>query len=347
MSFRARITAALVILWFLPGHSEGACVSAADRAVVMLHVKSPDFAGDEWGAGVIFAVRGPNIFIATARHVVKFAAPKIEVSFQGDNQKIYQAQILQISKNIDIAFLEVQNSALAEALQHKLLWQLLPAKDSAVEAEYASIIGNNSGRHWSKPAAPEPIISRDTEGLTIDSRFVRPGSSGGGVFDPNEQLLGIENADTSGAGGLAIPIESVLHEARQLGLPIDLQENRLATPAVFVAAPIGAPGDWGSMIADAIRQKLGHFRRVIECENERAISMRGTVEIRSPTLLTDVAVITWQLTGLKGIVAPPVTQYIEVSHFLKHVNDDPNLLTGKTDEAADFALAAVIRYLGR
>jgi hypothetical protein len=328
--------------------ADESCISADDRAVVMLDVTSRSFEGHDYGAGIIFATQGEVIFIATARHVVQGNKPKVMVAFKADNQHTYEGAISGISSISDAAFLSVRNSNLAENVRRTMLWQLLPSKNNASPGEFGTIIGNNGGELWTKSAPPERIVARAGVNFKVASHFSRPGSSGGGVFDPNENLIGMVSADEPGQQTLALSIDGILREARKLNLPINLTENPGAVPAVYVAPPKGAPGDWGRELAGAIRQKLARTRRVIDCENDRAISMRGTVEVQSPTMTTDVVALTWQFAGGRDAAPVQVTQFIEINRLpWKHAADDPAILSSKTNEAADFAVASITNYLAR
>jgi hypothetical protein len=327
----------------LPLHAQERCTSAADRAVVML-----DVAGSQYGAGVVIGIQGDNIFIVTARHVVEGEnGAEIKATFNGDRQNVYQATISNISANKDVAFLIVRDGSLADVMKRTIVWQSLPGKSSATESQYVSIIGNSGGEGWTKSEILERVIARASNGIKVESHSTRPGTSGGGVFDPSEELVGIVSTD-NGQVAAVVPIEGALQDAKGFGISVGLTENRAATPAVYVAALKGAPGNWGDDVATLVRQKLGRVRRVIECENEKAISMKGSVEFRSPTLTTDVAAITWQFSGRKNTPATASTQYLVVNRLpWKHAVSDPDLLTDQTDEAADFAVTGVTNYLNR
>jgi hypothetical protein len=348
MKFFGGIGTAFVFLSILTAQAKADCVSTVDRTVVMLDVTSPRGNEHQYGAGVIFAIQGADIFITTAAHVVKMKEPRMNVYFFGDREKPYSVQIANANSSLDVAFLVVRDGALASSLRQELDWHLLPSSIGAPTPEYAIIVGNNGGQGWSRPTAPERIISNDARDIIIDSRATRPGSSGGAVFDPNDQLLGIVYSDEYGQAAQAFSIARVLKEARRLGLPVNLSENRLSTPAVYIPPVRGAPGNWGRDIANSVRQKLERIRRVIDCQNGQAIAMIGNVEIRSPTMTTDVAVITWRFTGEMGIASAPVTQYIEIPRLpWKHVSEDPDMLASKTNEAADFAVVALTNNLAR
>jgi hypothetical protein len=328
--------------------AEDRCISADDRAVVMLDVRSQESEEQQYGAGIIFASQGDSVFIVTARHVVQGKAPKITVTFKLENESTYEAAVAGISPSSDVAFISVRNGGLAENVGRTMLWQLLPSKVGTPSAEYATVIGNNGGELWTKSEPPEKIVARRNADFKIVSHFTRPGSSGGGVFDPNEELIGMVSSDQPGGQTLALSIDGMLQEARKFNLPVNLTKNPGAVPAVQVAPPRGAPGDWGRELASAIRQKLGRIRRIVECENDRAISMRGTVEVRSPTMTTDVISLSWQFSGGRDVAPAQVSQFIEINRLpWKHASDDPAMLSGKTDEAADFAVAGIMKYLAQ
>jgi hypothetical protein len=339
------IALASCLLSPVPANADERCVGAPDRAVVMLRVTANN--QTQYGAGVIFAVRDGSIFIMTAKHVVQLEKPDIKVMFKIDEATAYSAQSrVYLGQNIDAAFLVVKNNDLAEQLESQLDWPILPAGKSAAESKYATIIGNNSGKPWSKPLDPERIIRHRSDGIEIDSRSLRPGASGGGVFDPNDQLIGIVSEDMEGQVALAMPIDSVLREAHSLGLPVNVTVNSLATPAVFVSPLTGSAGDWGDDIATALVDKLKHSRRVLDCGNEQALSITGTVDIRSGTPTSDLAILSWRFSGGRRGAAPASVDRIEINHFpWTDVRKDKGTLASKTDQAVDFAIAQFNRYL--
>jgi len=323
-----------------PVYAQERCVSAADRAVVMLEV-----VGIQYGAGVVIGIRGADIFILTVKHVVADRGAEVKARFSVDRKTSYPALISNISTAKDAAFVVAHDANLAEILRQAIAWDSLPAKSSSTEYPYVTIIGNSGGEGWTKSDVPERVIARNANAIKVEALSTRPGSSGGGVFDQSEQLVGIVSDENGQVAGV-VPIDVGLKEASGFGIPVDLTENRAATPAVYVGGLKGAPGDWGDEVAAAVRQKLGSFRRVIECENDKAVSMKGRVEFRSPTLTTDVAVITWQFNGRKNVPAAASTQYLTINRLpWKHAISDPDVLTDKTDEAADFAVAAVTKYM--
>lgn len=346
MKWQVVIAAAIFLHFVVDSRSQERCTSSVERSVVMLDVASSD--GRQYGAGVIFSIRGGDIYIATAAHVVTTDQRHINVNFLTDRGRVYTAKIEKISSTLDMAYVLVQNPDLAESLSRQLDWRLLVPKTGGASPNYAIIVGNNGGSQWSKPLAPERIISYEPDQIVVDSRATRPGASGGGVFDPNDELLGMIYSDTYGQAAQAFPMQRVLQEARRLGLPVDLTENHLAVPAVSVSPLRGGPGGWGEQVAGAIRAELGQSRRVIDCQNDEAISVVGGVSFQSPSLTTDVAAITWRFTGATGVAPETITQYIEFNRLpWGHVSNDSQALAGKTKEAADFAVRAVTSYLAK
>jgi Trypsin-like peptidase domain len=301
------------------------------------------------GAGIIMAVRGSNIYVATAKHVVNesgLKAASITVKFRTGEK----ASVKNIHKapSKDLAFLLIENSELAEKLQQKLSWQILRSRSArrlSSGRELAIIVGQGAEKEWSRPLEPEPIGGQKADLIEIQSTTIQPGFSGGGVFDPTGLLIGVITTDT-GSMAEAITIEAALSEARRLKLPVDLSEIDLTPVPIFIAPVTGVPEDWGQLIRDNLRHKLElqlerRGFRLLDCESgSRAIGIFGAVEVQRTSFTTDVAIVRWQFNHLSGLANTPTPQRLE---FVRlpwtdiWVKDSARLLE-RADEVGEYAV---------
>ena len=326
-----------------------ACNLAGEDAIVMLDVKHRSH--NESGAGIVISVQDTRIFIVTAKHVVVEAgrnAAEVRVRFKGTEAR-FQAQFAasQFSAGIDMAVVIVEDAKLANALGQALPWHLLRSRAHGLETQFAIIVGQGGGQSWAKSIAPEPIAKRDQKSIAIESKIVQPGFSGGGVFDPSGQLIGLILSDNNGIAE-AYSIQFVLAEASRLGFPIDLKEIPYSKDSVFIAPIAQAPGEWGQQIEAALRRKLqerGH--QVLDCDAPKVAKIRADIDVRQPSATTDVAVIKWQFVDPVGAIFPFAPQYIEFQHWpwqdIWKAKSDT--LSEKTDAAVEAAIKAFGKYL--
>lgn len=313
------------------------------------------------GAGIIMAIRGPDIYIATAQHVVNDEpnAASITIKFRS-GEKVSTNRIHKVPKEDkkDLAFLVAENREIAEKIQRQLSWKILRSRSGprlSAGSDRAIIIGHGGEGDWTRSLEPERIANVNADLIKIQSTTIAQGFSGGGVFDPSGLLIGVILRDT-GSLAEAIPITVALDTARQLGLPVDLRESDLTPVPVFIAPLTGVPEDWGQLIRENIRDKLdlqlrGRRFRLLECGNApTAIRILGAVRvIRDATLATDVAIVTWQFNHLNGLANTPEAQHLEFYRLpLTDIwTKGSKTLSERVDEVGEYAVKNFMRDFPR
>jgi Trypsin-like peptidase domain len=303
------------------------------------------------GAGVIMAIRGTNIYIATAKHVIdaESSFAFFTVRFRSEEKIKVSVKAIHKSPKKDLTFLVTENRELAERLQQQLSWQILRPRSApklSAGPDRAIIVGQQGAGEWAKSLEPERIsYNRKEDLIDIQSTTIQTGFSGGGVFDPSGSLIGVIIND-DGHLGHAIPIETALDEALRLGLPVDLRENGLTPVPVFIAPLTGAQDDWDQLIRANIREKLEmqlgrRGFRLLDCESaSRATSIFGSVRMIHPTLATDVAIVTWKFNYLNGPASSPEPQHLEFYRWF-------GTLSEHVDEVGEYAVMNFMKELPR
>ena len=169
------------------------------------------------GSGVVWASGESFSYIVTCHHVID-NEKEIKITFY--NGKECYAELVGSDARTDIAVLRVNETGLSSIL--------LPNKDTEMMLGQAVIaIGNPLGELGN--SVSDGILSSLTRTITIEgstmellqtTAAVNHGTSGGGLFDLNGQLIGLVNAkisETSVEGiGFAIPVNTLKAVASEL-----------------------------------------------------------------------------------------------------------------------------------
>ena len=163
------------------------------------------------GSGVIISEDG---YIVTNKHVVNQAK---DVSVRLQNGDTYEATIIGVDNNTDLALLKIEASGLSYAK--------LADSDELKLGQEVIAIGNALGNGTSCSNGIISAINREvtiknyTMTLLLTNAELNSGNSGGGLFDMNGNLVGIVNAKTSSSAyssnasiegiGYAIPSNTV------------------------------------------------------------------------------------------------------------------------------------------
>ncbi len=179
------------------------------------------------GAGVVFALRPPFVYLVTANHVVR-RGPRVHgglrVGFESWPGESFPATPLENwNEDLDLAVLRVDLSG------HNIPKNRLPAVAAMGYASARRLergapvypIGHPQGQDWFVPGSPAKVY--EVGGFEIDVELAcGDGHSGGGLFDPAWRLLGIL-LKTDDFVCTALSFETVAAELERWRYPIDLQ----------------------------------------------------------------------------------------------------------------------------
>ena len=205
----------------------------APREALALVVKLEcRFAGREspgFGAGVIIGADASRIYIATASHVVRNdgETAQVMVTWAPPGNDSARATVLpNVRNDFDMAIITVLRSDFpASALTLRSLDRL---GDAGVLkfGDAVSPIGCPNERCWTVPVPADRVIGVDRHGIFFQSSFVKDGSSGGGLFNRQWEVVGLVTEDEAPRAN-AISIDQVLAQARTWRVPVGLRRRAI------------------------------------------------------------------------------------------------------------------------
>lgn len=187
------------------------------------------------GAGIVFALRQPFVYVVTADHVVRKgleAFDGLKVGFESWPGESLPAVLLESrDTNLDVAVLRVDLTG------HNIPGSLLPAPASLTYAGIRHLqrgaptypIGHPQGRDWFVPGSPAKVYEAVGFEITVESACGE-GHSGGGLFDPSWRLLGML-IKTDDFVCTAVSFETVVEKLIHWRYPVDLSPSLGVAPS--------------------------------------------------------------------------------------------------------------------
>ncbi|MBQ3568281.1 MAG: trypsin-like peptidase domain-containing protein [Anaerotignum sp.] len=213
----------LVPLRFLAEYS-GAAVTwdSAASAVVIHSSEAEDYKKEDsvvylqtnrmQGSGVVLSSRG---LIATNYHLIENA---VTAQFIFNNGQVYQGKttIVGLDPQQDIALLQIEKHDLTPALI---------SQEYAVGDAVTAIGSPNAVRN----TATSGIISGFDQDVISATAVIAKGSSGGGLFDASDKLIGMTSSFGNGQYH-SIPMSNVLQVPQNLSVPLAESNTLIYTP---------------------------------------------------------------------------------------------------------------------
>ena len=181
----------------------------------------------ELGAGIVVGVGNDSVYIATALHVVIDREESVWVRFSFAPGDSIQASVRHESEDIrelDLAVITVPSAGLSlDALAaHEGRLGLPGLLHQGAEV---SPVGCPDGECWGAPSPADRVLATGVE-ILFQSVFVKGGSSGGGLFDQDWEIVGMVT-DSDPPRARAIPIDQILQQIRAWGVPVTLGPARI------------------------------------------------------------------------------------------------------------------------
>ena len=164
------------------------------------------------GSGVVLSSDG---LIATNYHLIKNAAT---VQFIFNNGQIYQGKttVVGLEPQQDIVLLQIEKTGLTPAL----------ISETFAAGDTVTAIGSPNGV---RNTATTGVITGFNQNIISTTAVIANGSSGGGLFDASDKLIGI----TSSFGNdqyYSVPMANVLQVSQELSIPLEEIKNYNYTP---------------------------------------------------------------------------------------------------------------------
>jgi uncharacterized protein len=233
------------------------------QLIVMLRV---DFDGSqEFGAGIIVGRKKDELLIATAYHVLHRGSIQpndIKVTFRAKPDKPLGATILNHDngEGTDWALLSVKDLSKAGIDVCTIPFDRLGDVSTLERGDGVFPVGNPNGIQWGMPVVPDRISDVLGINLSFQSAFIHNGHSGGALLDDSGYIVGMILKDEP-PFGLAISIDKVIKEVKQLNYPVQLRvEFENGEGPLHVAANAGDIASIKQLVADCgnINQRDDH-----------------------------------------------------------------------------------------
>ena len=176
----------------------------------------------ELGAGIVLGVSPDSVYIATALHVVIDREERLWVRFAFAPEDSVQAVVRHASDDLmalDLAVITVPAPADPGGA---LMAHRGSLGDSGMlrQGDQVSPVGCPDGECWGAPEPPDRVLSAGQD-IVFQSMFVKGGSSGGGLFNEEWEVVGLVT-DSDPPRARAIPAHRVIQQASAWGVPITL-----------------------------------------------------------------------------------------------------------------------------
>ena len=205
-----------VVTWYFISSDENKLVLASEKtipSVVTITSRNNSLSNNKsgFGSGVIFSDDG---YIVTNLHII--SGQNIDVTLHNGNN--YNASIIGVDKNTDIAVLKISSSEELNAIN-------FANSDNLKTGDRVLAIGNPYGIGLSVSNGIISASGRDYGNpylqLIQTDAAINPGNSGGALINENGNLIGINSKIFSRTGayqgiGFAIPSNLVVQTATQL-----------------------------------------------------------------------------------------------------------------------------------
>jgi S1-C subfamily serine protease len=205
-----------VVTWYFISSDENKLVLASEKtipSVVTIASRNDSFSNNKsgFGSGVIFSDDG---YIVTNLHII--SGQNIDVTLHNGNN--YNASIIGVDKNTDIAVLKISSNEKLNAIN-------FANSDNLKTGDRVLAIGNPYGIGLSVSNGIISASGRDYGNpylqLIQTDAAINPGNSGGALINENGNLIGINSKIFSRTGayqgiGFAIPSNLVVQTATQL-----------------------------------------------------------------------------------------------------------------------------------
>lgn len=252
-------------------------LSEQKSLVVMLHSidKAGQFEPTVCAAAIVLSTRNGHTLLLTANHVLdkmarenadraKAKAPPVELgaAFFGSNGTFYRVSLKPGLADVDLDYAVVE-----VVMQDKIpnatprSWKVIGslenrASDAADGSAYKDVraIGYAGCQSWETSVSLEKVKGLNARGrVQFESRFVKTGTSGGGLFAEDGSLVGMVT-DTDGSFGYAAPLDAILADLREKGLEFDLSYIAGQARGRFDVSSL--PEQYRTVVGDAQKMKI-------------------------------------------------------------------------------------------
>lgn len=184
----------------------------------------------ELGAGIVVGLSAQNVWIATAKHVVRRGTQVAEVwvfspSSSRDSIRatvVRTTEADRLGRDLDIAVISIPGTSASRLMSQRLEFNRRGNPRSVRIGDPVYPVGCPQDACGAAPSPADRVVSNDGEMIAFHSSFVGPGSSGGALFNAWWEVVGMVVRDQPPLGE-AISIETVLRTAARWEVPTRLK----------------------------------------------------------------------------------------------------------------------------
>ncbi len=226
---RARVALVLAVAASSPLAAQSTRIMPGDAKAMIVRVTSTFASGRvEPGSGIVVGATQDSLYVVTAWHVVatsRDTASTVRVTFFPGDSGDAPGQVSHLgSPSFDVAVVAVPRDS-----ARRFTIPPLDRLGSSVNLRFGDPVrpaGCPNGTCWTNLADPDRVIGTDRHGVSIQSDAVKPGSSGGALFDAYWELVGlVTELDPPRAD--AVAIERVMEQLAFWHVPTTLRRAAL------------------------------------------------------------------------------------------------------------------------
>ncbi len=181
----------------------------------------------EDGAGIVVGADSDWVYIATATHVLtldrdqSIMADSVRVEF-ASGRSFVAATIDTVSVELDLAVIRVSLEAAVSA-GYRAVPDRLGDSNAIRPGSEVSPVGCPGSNCWRAPSPADRVLSANPVEILFQTSFVRGGSSGGGIFNRWDEVVGMVSR-VEPPGAYALPMDFVVGTIEAWGRPVTLRK---------------------------------------------------------------------------------------------------------------------------
>lgn len=224
------LTCLVMLLWLLLRAAPGHGAQLPLDLVVMVK-------GAEHGAGLVVSQSAARTVIVTALHVVRDSeqinAHDIGVEFNALRGKSFPATLASayVDDRLDLAVLFVDHAtgSVPRIVPSRFLHAVSPSPPGKLAGMRVQLVGAHRGP-WTLGSPGDTIAGEADAMLRVRAAEVRPGASGGGLFDAFGRMLGMNSRIDGQTGELVVvPMAAIARRLQQWGIEYQLGTAQVGT----------------------------------------------------------------------------------------------------------------------
>lgn len=196
----------------------------ADARKLVAMVGGSSAQGSVQGAAVILGLARDRLYLVTANHLIESErkiAGDLQVEIKALPGEHLPTEVLDRDRDRDLAVLVVKGVADRGLSAADFPFHLLGDPRTLKRGSEVFSIGQARGVRWWANVSADVVSEVSSSHVYFQSPLVRPGQSGGGLFDADWRLVGLVSSESTGTME-AVRIDEVIDFVRRHDYPVSL-----------------------------------------------------------------------------------------------------------------------------